>query len=283
MVQKTNPSGGGGKKGPPTWGEVTYPLPAALAQLVESARMAPDPSRNVGLWIDKYLPREKTSWDLTAGIRGMVLSSVCRTYTNTAAAAAAERLSEGKYPGELCREHFYAKTEGRLLVDYGRKNAAETALSFHSVLGAPKICGSAIKGMTRAYLQTIGASPGYIKRLCGSEPEKTPLVRGELIFFDALPKDGKFELSLDVLTPHAGDYYAGEAPPGDYLSPIPFSFLSVVNTTFVIGLALSPAKGHPEGDQQAKQELKDIVEKVKEALSFFGVGAKKAAGYGRLA
>ncbi|NUN14381.1 MAG: type III-B CRISPR module RAMP protein Cmr6 [Myxococcales bacterium] len=292
MVQKNNPSygkppgggGGGGskKKGPPSWDEVTYPLPAALRALVEETRKGTDPLKNLGLWIDKYLPREKGTWKLTAELRTMVLGTLCRDYQNPAAAEAAKRLKEGGYGDEVAETTFEARTDGRLLVDYGRKNATETALSFHPVLGVPQIPGSALKGMTRAYLTAIGEPKGKIERLCGSEPEKTPLKRGQVIFFDALPKDGKFTLSLDVLTPHMGDYYQGKSPPGDFLSPIPHTFLAVTQTTFIIRLSLSPPPGKPADETEAKETLMTLQSQVKEALNFFGVGAKKAAGYGRL-
>lgn len=104
----------------------------------------------------------------------------------------------------------------------------------------------------------------------GSQTESS-----ELVFFDALPVDGSFDLALDVLTPHYQDYYRGEEPPTERLSPKPHTFLTVVQTTFEFWVAIDPK--HPD----AMQALADTMEYLKRVITEWGVGGKTSAGYGR--
>ncbi len=99
-----------------------------------------------------------------------------------------------------------------------------------------------------------------------------PAMRGAAVFHDALPVDGTFKLATDVLTPHYGEYYRGTAPPAEWLGPVPHTFVTVVEATFefVVG-SLVPGVS-----------LEPIRDALVQALEFEGVGAKTAAGYGRL-
>lgn len=100
--------------------------------------------------------------------------------------------------------------------------------------------------------------------------------KGEVLFFDAYPDslsiEGKPILELDVMTPHYGEYYTGESPPADYLSPKPVLFLVVrEGASFTIRLA-----------SRCSTLLNKAEGWVKEALQEFGLGAKTGAGYGEL-
>jgi CRISPR-associated protein Cmr6 len=121
--------------------------------------------------------------------------------------------------------------------------------------------------------------------------EGRPAQQGEVIFHDALLYPGfaaVFEeggiashaerpLALDILTPHqagsADSYYRsmGEAWPNDWEEPNPVSFLSVRPGVCFLVCFTAPD---------------DFVEFVKygllDALSERGIGAKTAAGYGRM-
>jgi CRISPR type III-B/RAMP module RAMP protein Cmr6 len=50
--------------------------------------------------------------------------------------------------------------------------------------------------------------------------------QGRVSFFDAYPTRMP-RLEVDVLNPHYGRHYRGEAPPADYLDPVPTYFLTV--------------------------------------------------------
>jgi len=100
--------------------------------------------------------------------------------------------------------------------------------------------------------------------------------KGEVIFFDAYPKgltvEDKPILELDVMTPHYSEYYAGDKPPADWLTPKPVQFLVVRRKTeFRIYLACRDSG-----------LLKEVKGWVKGALKDFGIGAKTRAGYGEL-
>jgi CRISPR-associated protein Cmr6 len=93
--------------------------------------------------------------------------------------------------------------------------------------------------------------------------------RGQVIFFDAYPTQTP-KLVLDVLNPHYGKYYRDEAPPADYLDPIPTYFLTVAKDSAFQFALVSESPGLAN---KAKQWLTD-------ALTDLGIGGKTSAGYG---
>jgi hypothetical protein len=80
------------------------------------------------------------------------------------------------------------------------------------------------------------------------------------------------------MTPHHPKWQMNEAPPSDFDSPNPVSFLSVAGS-FDLRLSWSgPAETPPE---QAKAWTELAMEILCEALSEWGVGGKTSSGYGR--
>ncbi len=115
---------------------------------------------------------------------------------------------------------------------------------------------------------------GYIEKF--SRAFGSTEAKGEVIFFDAYPTgltvEDKPILELDVMTPHYSEYYAGDKPPADWLTPKPVQFLVVRRKTeFRIYLACRDSG-----------LLKEVKGWVKGALKDFGIGAKTRAGYGEL-
>lgn len=287
----------------PTWDDCVLPLPRQTA-----ARIDKRPSTthdNVGLWLDKLVWRKRPSQDLKGELRAFSLGQLCQHYGSRAGAEAIERLKETATAlhGEGRVRVFRAELEGRLLVGYGRRNAAETALTFHRTWGVPLIPGSALKGITRARSIQRGAANDTVERRFGAagswarsaeskshedameDIPKPAGNRGHLVFHDALPEKGQFELGMDVLTPHMRDYYEGNAPPADWLSPEPFTFVTVVRCkfVFVVGVKVVEDSRRPldARERDAEEDLSAGVEALKSALEEDGVGAKTAAGYGR--
>ncbi len=109
---------------------------------------------------------------------------------------------------------------------------------------------------------------------------------GQVLFFDALPRNGEFKLAEDVLTPHHGPYYQNKELPGEWQSPKPHTFLTVVETVFVFHLAAEPLRdeqgGAGDAVDRAAEWLPRISAALRDALEWQGIGAKTAAGYGRL-
>lgn len=90
---------------------------------------------------------------------------------------------------------------------------------------------------------------------------------GKVIFMDSYPE--KFDFKIDIMNPHYSNYYSGKTPPVDYLNPVPIFFLVLENSTFIINLF-----------SKNGELLKKAVEKVKKALTTYGIGAKTSLGYG---
>ena len=95
---------------------------------------------------------------------------------------------------------------------------------------------------------------------------------GCIIFLDAFP-EGNISIRADIMNPHYPDYYSKSdpKPPADWQSPIPITFLTVENTTFLFYLA---AKGKHKGLLAPAEQW------LKLALENQGVGAKTSVGYG---
>ena len=271
------------------WDDMALPLPTVTASRISSTNRRPLDGDNVGLWLDKLVFRNsRRDWSLKANDRSFALSQFCRKWAaldgaavygvrGTGAglsdgAAALHRMKEtvkALHPhGE--RLGLRATVDGRLLVDYGRANSVESSISFHAIWGVPRIPASALKGVTRAHLRLAGAPIADVENLFGTQKET-----GRVVFYDAIPVDGKFEMALDVLTPHHREYYEGREPPADWEDPIPHTFLTVVATTFEFWLG---ARSDAERDREALARAHSA---LKEALQETGIGAKTASGYGR--
>ena len=274
------------------------PLPKGIRQHIDR-QPRPRDGDNLGLWLDKYLPLDPEKLDLKAEERVRLLGDlfVARKLGRpvpwrspaTAEAIARMRQSCGLLYGEGGYRELRASVRGRLLIDYARLSTIESSLSFHATLGVPRIPGSALKGLLRAALRHQ-VSAALLEELFGAPDLEEQGARGEhrrgrLVLHDALP-DGAFQLDLDVLTPHFGDYYSdstGRTPPADWLSPSPTTFLTVVATTFVVFAGILPAfEGGDAPRTPAATLLDEVQAALGEALWEEGLGAKRAAGYGRL-
>jgi CRISPR-associated protein Cmr6 len=192
----------------------------------------------------------------------------------------------------------------RLLIGHGNPAPGEVGMTLHPVYGTPLIPGSALKGLANHYLADWGAAadetnwhgvryengrpvgpPGKahgilfgapnLPRADGGEELGT---RGAVVFEDAwlMPAGNEKPLIDDVLTPHQMRYYRdfGGEGPNDWTDPTPVSFLSVrPGTRFLVAVT---AVG--DGRRAAELALGHLLD----ALEQWGIGAKTAAGYGRL-
>lgn len=208
---------------------------------------------------------------------------------------------------------FQAKAASRLLVGHGNAAPTGVGLTLHHTWGVPVLPGSALKGLVAGYVRALlgpdsdaelpervradfqgvrwkdgrmVAGPGETyRRLFGApdvEGEEQGASPGEIIFHDALWVARKGErpemLARDVLTVHQKTWYGGQGWPSDYDAPNPVAFLTVrPGACFLVALSLAPGAG-PEGAEL----LKWAAERLREALSHWGLGGKTAAGYGRL-
>lgn len=276
---------GRGRPQPPTQAPPELPLPRKTARKIGPRPQGGD---HVGLWIDKLLPRAAQSFTLKGTDRHEVLGQLCRSYQSQLGAEVIERARQAAAEVHVAHRILRASLQWRLLVDVGRVNAVETSVSLHPIWGVPRIPGSALKGATRARMVQEAADPKRIERCLG---ERT--AAGSLVFYDALPEHGDFKLGLDVLTPHAKEYYEKQATPGDWLSPEPHTFLTVESAgrrpsvfVFLVGVDVHAIEDEtPEQRKQreaeAERDLEVAVKALQDLLLEDGIGAKTVAGYGR--
>lgn len=284
----TNHRGNNGDRGGlPSWSDLALPLPRSMAGAIEAQDRRPSDADNVSLWMDKLVHRSRDGWLLQEKVRRFSLQQLCRKWTSELGRAAAERLA-GAVP-LLHRDHRSgtAKLRTRLLIGQGRAAATETSLTIHPIWGVPIIPGSALKGLARAALADQLASH-ELDSLLGTNDQA-----GRITFYDAVPTKGEFTLALDGQTPHHGAYYGSADPDGsdeparprraaapavstaptDADSPVPFSFLTVVKTDFMVHVG-----ARSKSDEDA---LDKVWSALARALADLGIGGKTSAGYGR--
>lgn len=267
------------------------PLPNAVAEALSRHRREPDD--NLSLWFDKFLPRDpRDDYSFTKGNRQEALATFLGERQSPSARDALARRARHARASPLTPGPLLLRAarplSGRALPGGGAGGAMELSLGLDPRYGAPRLPGSALKGLARTVAEADGWPVDKLELVFGrgveDDPRPEPTAQAGLIsFLDALPQDGKFQLALDGLTPHMGHWYRGEVDaPVEWLSPVPVSFLAVTKTSFVVDVMvwLPP-------DPTRRQELitlaQDAHRAVLRGLVELGVGAKTAAGYGYFA
>ena len=261
-------------------------LPRSVAGLLQNVACA---ERHPGLQLDKFSPIGKQE------VQRDAVERVC------VAAGDAELLSSLSLRREAVFERagakrFRAVTAGPLTLHLARASGLENAgIHLHPVYGFACLPGSGLKGMARAYAETVwvqdqqdpGAAWSDILAVFGwairsestkawkpsdaEEPEHSHV--GAVVFHDAWPTEWP-RLRPDIVNNHHTTYYQGEGDPGDWEKPNMVSFLSVTEgTTF--DFAVSARAGTHD------QLLTLALGWLQGALVYEGAGAKTSAGYGR--
>lgn len=209
-----------------------------------------------GLLLEKHVP-PKVGKESNAA----ALQEVCRVpSTYTLYRLAFERWKKWCECRKLvCLE---GKLKGRLALGLGQESVHEIGCRLHHTYGTPVIPASGIRGALRAHAH----GQSYCDFLFGSQESA-----GYVTVYPAwwIPEGNASGLAPDIITVHHQDYYAGKAPPTDFDSPIPVSFLTITGKFFFACEA--------PNDSWA-EFLKPF---VKEALGNQGLGAKRSSGYGR--
>lgn len=253
---------------------------------------------HAGLWLDRYLPHfSKASETVRDGAREHI-----RLLLKQARAPEIYRSHYQRWTTHiagLCAQDAarmaQAQVNGRMIVGLGTESILEVGISLHRTYGVPMIPGSALKGLAARYARRL-VDPAWhgAKRSTTESPDTTDGSRdtsegrshralfgdhaeaGCVVFHDALwvPHEVPgLPLELDVMTVHHADYYRGgpkdSTPPADSDNPNPIPFVTAQ------GRYLIALEGPPAWTDAAMALLKI-------ALSSEGIGAKTAAGYGRL-
>lgn len=191
---------------------------------------------------------------------------------------AALRKRRQKLLAVLKAAQWTASTTGTLTLHLARASALENAgICLHPIYGFVYLPGSGLKGMARAYAETVAKAPeALIQQIFGNkpgEPKKELQRAGDIIFHDAWPEQWP-RLLVDIVNNHHPQYYQNGDPPGDWENPVPVYFLAVAAGT-PFSFALSKRR-----DKVAEQVLQQAQEWLLAALCHLGAGAKTAAGYG---
>ncbi|MGA8029600.1 MAG: type III-B CRISPR module RAMP protein Cmr6 [Bryobacteraceae bacterium] len=249
-----------------------------------------DQGHHPGLILQKYLTKHDDS-----KARAELLTAVIQASQNAALRSlyreAFERWLRSFDPTPPHMAEQLA-TVGRLIVGLGSESVLETGLKLHHIYGVPIIPGSALKGLASHYCHDI-----WGQRYAQNAPEENCSFRrsgpyhnllfgrtdssGVITFHDAWITPDSLNagaLRLDVMTPHHPKWQSNEAPPTDFDSPIPVSFLSVVGA-FDIRVSWSG----PKKVTTAQAWVALAMSILREALAEWGVGGKTTSGYGRLA
>ena len=181
------------------------------------------------------------------------------------------------------QSHAY-RTRWHFATGLGLPHPVENGFTWHPTLGVPYLCGAAVKGLVKAWVELIDDQPekekkARLDRWFGDQENA-----GSLIFFDAFPAATPM-LTCDVMTPHMGDWYqkggsisdpANEPDkvPADWHDPVPVPFLVVREATFLFSIA--------PRNSDLTDDVAPASEALEAALKDLGAGAKTAVGYGHM-
>lgn len=240
------------------------------------AGIRPKPDTHAGLWLDRFID------DVAEG--GPEKQKHFESLFETVRVPAAYPVFFQRWrqsikslpPFTVCTE---AEVQGRMVVGLGAESVLETSVALHRAYGVPWIPGSALKGLAAAAAHRWLTDDKWRKPRKDQEiGEFHKLMFGDtsrggyVTFHDALwiPDSEKLPLDLDVMTVHHPEYYGGKnVPPAEWDSPNPVSFLTARGKYL---LAVTGPKAWAETAMKI----------LAQALAYDGVGAKTAAGYGRL-
>jgi CRISPR-associated protein Cmr6 len=237
---------------------------------------------NFGLLFNKYIDwnikeeNSKKIWEKKINIADEILKSF--TEQNSFEILKLLKARQERIINDFKAQGYETKkltlfTDYRLIIGLGGAHVLETGLILHPLYGFPYIPASSVKGLARAYAEIIAnASPEECREIFGSEDKDRMLEtnrEGKVVFLDGLPT--KFpKLEVDIMNPHYGDYYQGNKPPADYLSPNPITFLTVASgQEFLFSLFSKDASLLEKAEKWLIGGLTDL-----------GAGGKTNVGYG---
>ncbi|MFZ5588006.1 MAG: type III-B CRISPR module RAMP protein Cmr6 [Thermodesulfobacteriota bacterium] len=193
------------------------------------------------------------------------------------------------------------RAAGPLTLHLARASALENAgICLHPLYGFVYLPGSGLKGLARAYAETVwlkgqadkatawrlieavfGWAPGsdkgkdYKPADAPNHGKEDNAAAGAIVFHDAWPCTWP-KLVLDIVNNHHPRYYKGEDAPGDWENPVPVYFLAVpAGQDFSFALS----KRSPGVGDDLPKLARDW---LNGGLAHLGVGAKTNAGYGAM-
>ena len=276
-------------------------LPESTVRLIRSTQV-----QHPGLQLDKYsVPGDQQA-------QKKALDDVCRVSGDSSLLKdllARRQAMLKALPGGKC---FACTTTGPLTLHLARTTALENAgICLHPMYGFAYLPGSGLKGLARAYAETVwlpaqsdqpaawrqiedvfgwapnpdrrqqiasSHHPASVRHQDDADPD-SPEVKaacGNIVFHDAWPERWP-RLVVDIVNNHHPEYYQAaqvQHPPGDWENPVPVYFLAVApGVTFTFPLS---KRHHNVSD--------DLLELARTwllgGLCHLGAGAKTNTGYG---
>lgn len=306
--------------------------------------------QNYALAIDKFGRFEKDKLDYTNGKRYKSLyhkanySKDLIEAINDKQTKLIEQIKEEKN----AITSITAKQTWRIATGMGKATAYNNGFNFHPVFGVPYLTAQQIKGMISSFVlqevffieastneqgEQIKKEKKKLQEKRSKEIEKVAMKddlfchifgsdesandekshKANVNFMECFPINHSFEMALDIMNPHYGDYYNDKrtkviideveekkipTPPADYLSPSPIFFLSVKGMEVQFSFWVAEDKSIGDFVKTDNKTLFDAVKEaysidknttitnlvkrlLTESLQIQGVGAKTAVGYGR--
>ncbi|MCY4259120.1 MAG: type III-B CRISPR module RAMP protein Cmr6 [Rhodobacteraceae bacterium] len=243
-------------------------LPETAVELLDRVSSR---SQHPGLKLDKL------SWSAKQEVQRSLIDNVCACEGDNKLLNSLS-VRRSKMLDTLGAVRFGGQTAGPMTLHLARANALENAgIALHPVYGFAWVPGPSLKGMTRAWAETVWKQAEPDQQVAGErirEAFGTTDKSGRILFHDAWPTKWP-RLESDILNCHHSKYYSdGAAPPDDSEQPVPVYFLAVAGQT-EFEFALSDRMDTHDG------LLELVAHWMCAALEHAGVGAKSAAGYGR--
>ncbi|MEA3403928.1 MAG: type III-B CRISPR module RAMP protein Cmr6 [Armatimonadota bacterium] len=260
------------------------PLPSDTLRMWEQWCRAKRKSPNLHLLVNQYGAFESGPERREEHKKGE-LSDLLRKWDSGKAAKIAQAVLRRReaYLEEVCAHRGCAAVRlkatscWRAVTGMGDESVFKTALTLDELGGFPVVRGSAIKGMTRHYVEhwltgEEAVADEAIDKVFGKPPDPPEDLGsiGAVQFLGGIP-EAPIGVELDIMTPHYPDWYQ-KGPtdtPSDWCNPTQIYFLAIpAGQQFVFDLV-----GEPAAVGRAREWVRDALETI-------GVGAKTAAGYG---
>src|SRR5712692_1443023 len=269
--------------------ENEYYLPREMDTVLKTCYQGNQIPGNLRLLLHKHVPVrviEKPT-EKQGNAKTVWLRNIASQYKADPALVKAARNRWQSYIDALDASFISMAIDWRMVIGLGGNSVFETDMTLHPLYGLPIIPGSALKGLTRAWVETEknettqvpgpgGKSISLVERIFGNQRDGETQHAGSVIFFDAILRDENFGLTLDIINPHYFFFYQKVKPPSNDQYPIPVPFLTVDGqATFLFAIApRNPFnKEHQSDAQKALQWLQ-------KALAEYGIGSKTSSGYG---
>jgi CRISPR type III-B/RAMP module RAMP protein Cmr6 len=235
-----------------------YYLPPEMSAVLEACYQGNYIPGNLRLLLHKHAPvrviekpteKQDSAKTKQDNAKTVWLRNIASQYKADPALVRAARYRWLSYVDALNASFISMAIDWRMVIGLGGNSVFESDMTLHPLYGLPIIPGSALKGLTRAWVETEknettqvpgpgGKSISLVERIFGNQRDGETQHAGSVIFFDAVLRDENFNLTLDIMNPHYPDYYRDGKPPSNDQKPIPVPFLTVGNrATFLFAIA----------------------------------------------